>query len=227
MKKFLLVLITIVTLSNVSFSQDSKVYHAIKYGAYMEYFWSPVGQTDASFYSTNSVQDSIVYSYDRYTAVSLFNFVYSFRFDVYEPSDNFGIGINASPSLGVTISDDGIGSLNLPGYLSLNFGAGSTYSTASNFGGFIGVGYEFNKINLIASGDDIYEDCPTCPTFEKPSSAWAQPLFIGGVRWWSGRDVLYEVSFKYGFGTNGDLPSYINAGSPKTIQLSFGRFLNY
>jgi hypothetical protein len=75
------------------------------------------------------------------------------RFNAYEPTDDIAIGISASPSLGASYGDAGFGSINIPAYASLNFGAGSTYSTASNFGGYVGFGYEFTKVGLINISD--------------------------------------------------------------------------
>lgn len=226
-----LTILTIIIIGIVSsVNGQDRVFHSLKYAPYTEFFWTPASVE----YVYTDLNDSIAYEYNNNFAFTYFSLVYTFRFDVVEPSDNFGVGINVSPSLGLARSDNGFGSFNIPAYLTLNFGAGSTYSTASNIGGYFGVGYEFNKIDLISTGDgyeeEFYDPRTNEPiVIEGPKTSWAEPMLIGGIRWWSKSEKLMELSIKYGFGSNGDLdpaPSN-NPGKPKTIQITYGWFINY
>jgi hypothetical protein len=58
-----------------------------------------------------------------------------------------------------------------------------------------------------------------------------EPMFIGGVRFWTKNDKLMEVSIKYGFGSNPDLDlpvgTTLKGGKPRTIQITWGMFLGY
>lgn len=229
-----LILLSLIVFSTISvFSQDSKIYHSFKYGMFTEYYISPTGVesvyvTSEYNSSTGNYEDVVEYEYGQRTAYSIINFVYTFRFNLLEPSENFGLGINASPSLGLSYSDNGLGSFNIPAYLSLNFGAGSTYSTGSNMGGYVGIGFEYSKMDIISLGDD--DESLNGFDIEEPKTSWAEPMIIAGVRWWSSSNRLMEVSFKYGFGSNGDLPATVPEsaiGTPKTFQLTYGWFINY
>lgn len=241
MKKALILLITL-TLFKVSYNQNDNLFHSFKWGAFSEYAFTPTGVSDISVRSTynestKKYEDALEYGYSRYASVSMFNFIYAFRYNLLEPSDNFGVGINASPSLGLAVTDDGYLSLNLPVYLTANFGTGSTYNTTSNMGGYIGIGYEFNKIGLIGSGDglesEVYINGSTISTptdVVEIKTAWLQPMLIAGIRWWSKSNRLKEFSFKYGFGTNSDLPDNApktEVKTPNSIQISYGWFINY
>lgn len=222
MKKLLLLGLISMGFINQSFSQ--KVYHSLKYGFYTEVMIGPTSVISSDTYTefnsqTGQNETVTTYYHDYGYSISLVNVSYTFRYNALETSDNFGLGINAAPSLGVGVGGDGIGNINLPAYLSANFGAGSTYNTSSNFGGYVGVGYEYNKIGLL--GDNIAY-----------KTGWSQPVVIGGIRWWNKKNRLNELSFKYGFGSNGDLPASVekeisNDPKPQSFQLNWGWFINY
>jgi hypothetical protein len=231
-------LLTLLIITTCSFGQGGKFIHSLKYGTFTEYLFAPTsyivtGESTDYNSSTGQYETTDRYELDRKFSISIINLVYTARFNAYEPSDDFGIGINASPSLGLAYGDAGFGSINIPVYPSLNFGAGSTYSTASNFGGFFGIGFEFTKIGLFGVGEDSETTLisTSVQDVDKATTAWIEPMFIGGIRWWTANDKLMEVSIKYGFGSNGDLDlppgTTLNGGNPRTIQLSWGYFLGY
>ena len=235
MKKLTLSLLTL-AISGLTFGQDSKVYHSFRYGAYSEWMFAPTSVTettvvDAANSGTGKVETH--YQTTSYVSGSLVNLLYAFRYNVLEPSENFGLGLNVSPSLGLALSDGGFGTINIPAYLSLNFGAGSTYSTASDIGGYIGIGYEFTKINLYSTykEEENFQQTGTTVTRTDPITSWSEPMAIAGIRWWSKSDRLMEFSIKYGFGSNGDLPASLTQdqiqGTPKTFQITYGWFINY
>lgn len=232
MRKIALAVFGII-ISCSTFSQDSKFYRSFKYGMFTEYQIAPTGVKEA--FSTTEYNNStgeydpvVEYTYGNTMSMSIMNFVYTFRYNIIEPSENFGVGINAAPNLGLSYSERGLGSFNIPAYLSLDFGAGSTYNTASNMGGYIGFGYEFTKTDIIPLAEKY--DHNTGTTYEKPPTSWSEPMVIVGVRWWNKNNSLTEVSFKYGFGSNGELSPLIPTSAisnPKTFQLTYGLFLNY
>ncbi len=240
MKKIIAAL-TFTILSICSFGQDSKFIHSLKYGMFSEYQFAPTSyQVTGEFTSYNSTtgqnESTPIYELKRPVSVSIVNVVYTARFNALEPSDNFGIGINASPSLGLSYGTAGFGSINIPAYISLNFGAGSTYSTASNIGGYVGFGYEFTKIGLLGGGEDSELSIVSTGTVkvEDPKTSWAEPMAIAGIRWWTKKDRLMELSIKYGFGSSPDLdlPAGTtlqggNGGKPGTFQIAWGMFLGY
>ena len=228
---YIIFILTIVSV--FSFGQNSRFYQSIKSGVYTEYAFAPayVSQIN-TFTNINPVtgieEQTTEYLFNNKFTFSILNIAYSLRYNITDISDNIGIGLNVSPSLGFTISEEGFGSANLPAYLSFNFGAGSTYSTSANFGGFAGVGYEFTKIHLFSFDDGFAE--PEYTDIEKPVLSWAQPMVICGIRWWNKRNRLKELSIKYGFGSNSHLPSAIDdsgAPTPATFQINWGWFINY
>ena len=235
MKKIIILSLTILIV-NSSFGQDSKLIHSLKYGIFTEYMFAPTsifiteGSTEYNPV-TGQYEPTLYYETKQNVAVSILNVIYTARFNVYEPSDNIALGISAAPSFGLSVSNAGFGSINIPVFASINFGAGSTYSTASNFGGYIGFGYEFTKIGLFGSGDETQIVTTTTIEVEEPKTAWGEPMLIGGIRWWTKNDRLMELSLKYGFGSNGDLNlpagTTLNGGTPKTIQFVWGMFLGY
>lgn len=232
MKKTFILLI-VLTIFKISYGQNDNLFHSFKYGVFTEYNLSPTEITstsvdDGTYYGS---EPSTTYESTQIVSGSIANFLYAFRYNLLEPSENFSLGINASPSLGVSFAEGGFGSFNIPAYLTLNFGAGSTYNTGSNMGGYFGIGYEFTKINLVSTYNtpEYSESSGITHTYKDPITSWSEPMVIVGLRWWSKNDKLKEISFKYGFGSNGDLPlsESKNAASPATFQLTWGWFINY
>ncbi|MCF8370150.1 MAG: hypothetical protein K9H64_00920 [Bacteroidales bacterium] len=227
-----LLFLLIISISLCSYSQDSRFYQSFKFGAFTEYTVSPAY---ISGYSQNISYDPITgdkiytnkYEFENMVDHAIVNYSYNARINIFDLSDNMSIGINANPSIGITISEAGIGSINIPGFISFNMGAGSTYNSLGNLGGFVGVGYEFTKIHLLSS-DELFEP-DNIPGAEKPITVWTQPMIIGGLRWWTKKNKLMEVSLKYGFGSN-DFSLVIDdtdARKPMSIQVNWGYFINY
>ena len=156
--------------------------------------------------------------------ITFLDVFYRFRYDIFEPNDNLSVGLSATPAIGVTYTEwEGGGSLNLPIQIELGFGAGSTYNSSAEHGGYIGCGVEINKMPLFYTGDPFYG--------EYPINFWAQPVISGGYRYWSKENKVKEINLKVGFSLNSQtLP--VGSGIERTyppiaIRLSWISFLNY
>ena len=228
MKKIILTF-TLSLIILVTFGQN-KLYTGLKIGLFSEYFQGPTTVVSKEFNtnSTFSLEDSITYKYDSQNLLSYATVVYPIRYNILEPFNNLGLGINTSPSLSLSLSEYGIGSFNIPAYLSLNFGAGSTSDSKKDWGGYFGVGYEFSKINIINLETKEYgiKDNGRGETFPIKSH-WTEPMLIVGFRWWLSGVELIDLSLKYGFGSNIDLPENTKQSSPRTLQITIGWLVNH
>lgn len=235
-------IITIFCLSTIfSYAQDGRFIRSFKISPYAEIMCAPISITEketrtlySGTYSLTS-KDTIINNYDRPISFSFLSVIYTIRGNVYEFSENKTLGINFSPSFGFSISNYGSLSMNLPLYLTYNFGVGSTLTSEKNTGGYVGLGYEFNRINLSDyvlfnsnfggfggfwnSGHSIIEEV-------EPQNFWHQPMLISGYRWLSKKDKPWEVSFKYGWSSDPkDIPKNVKneiGRKPQTFQIGFG-----
>lgn len=211
-----------------SYGQDNRFIRSVKFTPYAfgEVMYAPISITRTrteQIYNGSTVKDSVINTYNRPVTVSLLSLIYSFRFNLYESSINKAIGVNFSPSFGFAMSDYGTFTINLPTYLTYNFGAGATLTSEESSGGYFGVGYEFNMINLTektiiemnSSVDDV-----------EPQNFWHQPMLITGFRWLSQKGKLWEISFKYGWSSDQkDIPKNVKneiGRKPQTFQIGFG-----
>lgn len=162
------------------------------------------------------------WEYRSASSVSVYTIIYNARLNVLEPSDNLAVSASVAPALGVNFSEIGIGSINVPLTVNLDFGAGATYHTTHNAGGTFGLGVEYNKIGLIPTGDVAADDYQT---------SWVQPVVIAGVRYWNRKNNLREINFKFGMGDARDYREYddeaLTTRRSITARLSFIKFLNY
>ncbi|MBL4658297.1 MAG: hypothetical protein JKX73_09875 [Flavobacteriales bacterium] len=194
-----LALIFILTIgSNLVHSQArDMVFHTVGFSAFGDLSVGPKtantvmtpgwGLLTSEIYTTSAV------------GYSFYTIIYRFRYNLVESGSNFAVGAVFSPALalsmvGVGNSDGGFGSFSLPMYLSAEFGAGSTYSSTSDVGGFIAVGPEFMMLPII--GGNVGGDYPDL------KKSYIQVAFEVGVRFWNKKNRLIEVAFKYGMGKN-------------------------
>ena len=164
-------------------------------------------------------------TFNRYAGWSLTTLIYTFRYNIFEPSDDLAISLSTSPSIGLTFGDNGIGTVNLPFFINSEFGAGSTYNSSANVGGFIGLGYEYTisgilPFDLIDDGD-IVEGVTV--------GSWGEFVFKAGVRFWSNSNKLKEISVKIGYSASEDLAPKTKFifQRASTFQLAFSYILNY
>ncbi len=241
MKKFtlaLLALITFVSVNDVKSASD-RIFHAFGTAIYTDFAASPVVKYNyvTEIYNSNTgfYEPTTVSAYAQNNGFSVLTLIYEFRYNLHEISDNFAISLNATPALGVLAltSGEGFGTLNFPLMVGLEFGAGSTYNSSANAGGFFHAGIEFNKMPL-AGGPDVsmLTGSASYPT------SWVNPVVATGIRYWNKNNKLREINLKYGFGNSGETPpvgysasTYGSSGDAiypaMTLRLSWLFWINY
>jgi len=152
----------------------------------------------------------------QYIGVSLFTFIYNYRYNLSEPSDNSAFTASAIPALGVFFGDnggknDGFGSFNLPLMLGYEFGAGSTYNSISNAGGFIRLGLEWTLAPMIGIDNNDGADIP---------NSWVEPVAQAGVRYWNKKNKLREIHVKYGMGAAAESDILASNGTSRSYCIS-------
>ena len=185
---------------------------------FADFYQTPVSSGIVEYSNTSELE------YVRASDLSLFTFMYTARLNLVEPSDNFAISASLTPSLGLTFSDVGTGSFNIPLMVNAEFGAGATYHTTNSVGFTIGAGFEFTKLGLF--GDDYnYGREP------KLKDGWVQPALQTGIRYWSKKNKMREINIRLGLGSAQEYREYrgeeIREVRSLTARLSFKKFLNY
>jgi len=221
MKKLITLSSCFLLLVNGLFAQNEKIFHSTGFSVYTDFMQAP-----ATKYTVSDGITEKTYA-DQYSGVSIFTFIYNFRYNLVELSDNAAVTANVTPALGVffTTNDDesGFGSLNIPLMAGYEFGAGSTYNSTANMGGFFRFGVEWTKAPLFITTENESDI-----EFE---SSWVEPVVMGGVRYWNKKNKLREIHIKYGFGTGA--PSGVTTyngdqlGKAWSLRLSWMLFLNY
>jgi len=226
------------------FSQDApsqKIFHALGYAAYTELAASPVTVETFTYYDPNYQvynPSTGTYTYGanitnvdvaQDAGFSYFSMYYRFRYNVHEMNENLSLGLSATPDLGLSVGEYGLGYFNLPFQVELGFGAGATYNSSSDAGGYVGFGIEMNKLSII----DLSGPADPNENVAKPKNFWVQPLISGGYRYWNKKNKMKEVNFKLGFGAKSDKIPVTSTTSSNvkypviTVRLSWVSFLNY
>jgi hypothetical protein len=235
MKRHYYLLALIFSISNFISAQssDNKIFHSTGASAFTDYMAGPVTANTilnplGSIYPTETF-------YTQFTGLSYFTFIYNIRYNLSEPSPNSAFTASGSPALGLYIATStgpqsnganlaGLGSFNLPLLLGYEFGAGATYNSTANMGGFIRFGIEWTKAPMFTTGD--------LAAGTEIKTSWVEPAIQAGVRYWNRKNKLREINIKYGFGSSAPdkLATYYGTesfASAKTIRLSWLLFLNY
>jgi len=239
MKKYSTILAAIILLNGVEgFSQEetpnSKIFHAFGYTMFLDFGSSPVkveSYWDPNAYGGYNAWGMPVYGanvtnvYEDF-GISFLTCFYRLRYNVYEFGDNSAIGLSVTPALGAAYTNwAGAGWFNLPIQAEFEFGAGSTYNSSANRGGYIGGGIEINKLPL------FYTDPSEGYSGKFPISLWAQPVVSAGVRYWNKSNKMQEINLKLGFAMGGDrVPPGTTedvAFPSMTVRLSWIAFINY
>lgn len=207
---------------NAQSLKDKSIF-TLGWSVYTDYILSPVQE-----FTTENI-DGVEYNfYHQDQGTGIVSISLNYRYNLLEAGDEFAIGLNAQPLLGISIfaQSEGVGHFNLPLFASLDFGAGSTYNSTANLGGFIGAGFEYYNAPVFGSG--IVG--PEGDDFETDNS-WTQPMVSGGIRYWGKKgNHCREISIKYGWGK--DIGSKYEDESfefkrSNTFRLAFVTFLNY
>lgn len=214
-------LIILLTISTSAFSQGLKDRYFSSIGStyFLDVFTTPV--KSETFFDEYSQEYETEYS--RSLGFSYFTFMYRARLNVMQLSEDMAISASLTPALGISVSDAGIGSFNMPLLISAELGAGSTYSSASNLGFSIGAGAEYTNAGLINS--DLGD------SYIGYTKSWVQPVVATGIRYWNKRNKLREINIKYGFGDKKPYQEYqgdeVVDKRSMTVRLSFMYMLNY
>ncbi len=225
MKTSLFAIILFISLSLSDISAQSfkdRSFHTIGTTYFTDYYASPLVAYERSFFSGDETQ------YETPWGFSIMTFAYKYRFNIVELSDNIAFSTSINPALAVTASSVGMGSINVPLQLNMEFGAGSTYNTTANMGGYLGAGLEWNKVGLV--NYDLFDagDIPHDAEFQ---TMWMQPVISAGIRYWSASNVLKEIELKYGWAAQQEYTvgggSEVSTHRARTIRIIFNGFLNY
>jgi hypothetical protein len=133
------------------------------------------------------------------------NFTYFPRFNFIEnENSSFSIGAPIGIGIGIVTNTYGndagvIFSYDLPLVIDYNIGCKSTMANESNFGGYFGVGFGYNKINISESSYSNFD-----------GSSYG-PLFRAGFRFgssnesWNGHGLTAGAYYKIGIGSQNNL----------------------
>lgn len=230
MKKKILVLLFLVSIVSHAFSQSSpnnKMFHAIGFSFLTDFSIGPLSWELGNFQPNSNGSKAGVFNpatgqYGTYDTsfyqgfgYSPFTFLYRFRYNVYEPSDNFAVSLGITPSLGLSIGGGGVGHINVPVMATAEFGAGSTYSSTAGVGGLFGIGFEYTKLPLLNINKNATID------------SWYEFVVATGIRYWGISNKLREVNIKLGYGSAGPPSSIAIYERAISARLAWIYFLNY
>lgn len=169
-----------------------------------------------------------VTNYAQAKDFAIIGLMYRLRYNVHEVSDNFALSVSTAPVVEMSfVKGERDFGFNISGMANAEFGAGSTYNSTSNVGGFVGVGFEYIKSSLLSGLSAPSEFYPAT------INSWVEPVFSTGIRYWNKSNKLREISIKYGFGKVNDLPLTTYSGSETygtramSFKVSWLIFLNY
>lgn len=192
------------------------------WSVYTDFIRTPVQEFTTE--DINGVEYNFYHQDQGYGIISI---SMNYRYNLIEAGDEFAIGLNAQPLVGLSVfsNSEGLGHLNLPLFASLDFGAGSTYNSTANIGGFIGAGFEYYNAPFLGSGIEG----PESDNFDTDNS-WTQPMVSGGIRYWGKKgNHCREISVKYGWGKelDSEFSEDYDFKRSNTFRLAFVTFLNY
>jgi hypothetical protein len=189
--KFLATL-SLALLTSVASAQSDAVFHSVGWTVYLDYMKAP-----AYSYPVELSNGEIGESYDQSSGISLFTFLYNFRYNVKELSDDAVISLSATPAFGLytEVSDNqsGVGHINLPIALGWEYGAGSTYNSAKSKGTFIRAGWEFTHAPLFGFEEIENRDI---------KKSWGALSLQTGLRYYNRKNRMRELNLKYARGSS-------------------------
>ncbi len=126
-------------------------------------------------------------------------FGYNARYILKELDAEKSICLDASPSLGLTITSKGLGSLEVPVLISYNTGTAATSNSKQDNGFGIGLGVHLVKLGLI-QGFSL-EESNTRQTIAR--TLYVQPAATLTYRYFNDNDNAREWSLKLGYSSHG------------------------
>lgn len=218
--KFLATL-SLALLTTAASAQNDAVFHSVGWTVYLDYI-----KGAPNTYTYEDFDGNTVTGYSQQSGVSLFTFLYNFRYNVKELSDDAVISLSATPAIGLytDVSSDasGIGHINLPIALGWEYGAGSTYNSAKSMGTFIRAGWEYTNAPLFG-----FEE-----TNVDIKRSWGALSLQTGLRYYNRKNRMRELNLKYASGPSGLAPTDGNNSVPVekrawAIRFAWVFILNY
>ena len=165
-------------------------------------------------------------SYSRLAEYSFYHISYFFRLNLIQPSDERAITLALNPGIGLgqTASKNigGFGMVSLGALLGWETGAGSTYMSGEDRGGFFRLGAEYTYMPLITGKKTAGEH---------DIRSWISPIVSFGFRKENRKQNLIETNFKVGWGfpRQNDLTATnsFTFARPFTFRMSFVVFLDH
>jgi hypothetical protein len=127
----------------------------------------------------------------QYQSFSVFNIAYEPRYNLVEMGDNFALSVDVGLAFAMSVQEftwtgsygSAIMHFNLPVFLKIYGGAGSTYNTMNSAGFNIGIGFQSIYAGLISI--DAEEELK-----QNMQHFYVQPLIGGGASWWMGNRLI-------------------------------------
>ena len=237
MKKVLLMFCFVVCVFKTDYlaAQNDRFFHSI--GGAFEYIKTP----GFAFNSTTSVNYNTVdvTRYGRFTVYGV-NYHYNFRVNLFEMSKEQAIGLNIQPGLSSSIlkvkvtkypedysdgiSDPSLGHISVPVYLSMEFGAGSTYQSTKDRGYVVGLGVQY-------FWGPVISDIPSDYASEVLRTSYMEPMIYLATRSWNSKNKMGEFGLRLGFAASGDYQAEstdpVEKASSFSVKLCWSRLLNY
>ena len=209
-----------------------RMFHTLGFAAFTDYQIGPntaLAYPCSSYsYTTNTYNTTSCIETNQASSLAFMTIIYRMRYNLVEPTNEFAVAGSVSPAFGISVvtsnSQEGFGSFSLPLAVSAEFGAGSTYNSTSNIGGFVAVGPELMLLPMFGANDHSTNE----PALKK---TYIQTSIEVGIRYWNKNNRLREFAFKYGMGQNDSdlLPTddYNTVRDPRSYRLSWSFILNY
>jgi len=199
-----------------------KIFHSIGFTPIMDYMAAPA--TVYTRFAGTGIDEQVV---DQYQGLSVFTFMYNFRYNLKEIYEEAALTISVTPALGVFIPYNGdatgYGSFNIPLMVGFETGAGASYNSTARDGEFIRIGVEWTIAPLVNTTDETSE--------AQLETAWLEPVVQAGFRYWNKKNKLRELSLKFGLGPSAPSEHYYQPDRKptraKTIRVSWIKFLDY
>ena len=176
--------------------------------------------------------------------IGIASFHWGFRFNLRKFSDDNALSLSLNPGFALGpwldrgIKDGvGVGMINMPLLISYDMGAGATYGSIKDRGGFIAGGVEFYKTPIIFVTNHFLLNNHD-PNLKK-RSLWMEPVLNVGYRYWhksvfTQKEKLRVVGLKFGMGGKRPFREIDSYGTSTeiernswSIRLYFSTFLGF
>jgi|GEM_PF-5102270 len=155
---------------------NDKIINSWGFAAYTDLNTTPISKKTAIEPYSGLSETHYTQGFSPYSV----SFMYRFRYNLSEMSDNAAISLDIMPAVGLAtfraVENTGLGYINIPVMVSYNFGVGSTYNSSAEKGGFIAAGIEYMKAPVVEATVDPNS------RYAPITSSWMQPASFDGVQ---------------------------------------------